>query len=62
MHISTLRPPELRSLEYEALLEKKRTREKVEPRVPEIARLAAQDQYLLQCNSMQALGELLDLS
>ncbi len=62
VHVSTLRPPELRSLPYEQLLEQRRTKEKIEPKVHEIARLVPGDQYLLQCNSMRTLGELLDLS
>ncbi len=62
VHISTLRPPPLRSLPYEKLLEEKRTREKVEPKVHPVARLVPADQYFVHFNSMQSLGELLDLS
>ena len=47
---------------YKELLEEKRTREKIEPKVADISALIPEDQYLLQLNSMQSLGELLDLS
>ena len=60
--ISSLAPPELASLPYKDLLEQKRTRDKIEPKVAEIARLVPADQYFLQLNSMQSLDELLDLS
>jgi hypothetical protein len=60
--ISNLTPPELASLPYKELLEQKRTRDKIEPKVAEIARLVPADQYFLQLNSMQSLDELLDLS
>ena len=60
--ISNLPPPELASLPYKDLLEQKRTRDKIEPKVAEIARLVPADQYLLQLNSMQSLDDLLDLS
>jgi hypothetical protein len=62
IHISTLSPPALRSLPYKELLETKRTRDKVEPKVAEIARLVPEDQYLLQLNSMQSLDELVALT
>lgn len=62
VHVSGLSPPELKSLPYKELLEEKRTREKIEPNVAEISALIPEDQYLLQINSMQSLGELLDLS
>jgi hypothetical protein len=61
-HISTLRPPAVRSLPYEKLLEEKRTREKIEPKVHTVARLVPADQYFVHFRSMQSLGELLDLS
>ena len=61
-HVSTLRPPDLRSLPYEKLLEEKRTKEKIEPTVHEVARLVPADQYLLHFNSMASLNELLDFS
>lgn len=62
VHISGLTPLDLQSLPYKDLLEEKRTREKIEPKVADIAALIPEDQYLLQLNSMQSLGELLDLS
>jgi hypothetical protein len=62
IHISTLRAPALRSLPYEKLLEEKRSRQQIEPRVHLISRLVPADQYFLHFNSMQSLGELLDLS
>ncbi|MBN2475599.1 MAG: hypothetical protein JXB62_13385 [Pirellulales bacterium] len=61
-HVSTLRPPTVRSLPYEKLLEEKRTKEKIEPKVHEMSRMVPQDQYFAHFNSMQSLGELLDLS
>jgi hypothetical protein len=61
-HISSLRPPELRSLPYEDLLEEKLTRDKFETKFHETARLVPADQYFVHFNSMQSLGELLDLS
>ncbi|HUT14336.1 MAG TPA: hypothetical protein VMY42_27875 [Thermoguttaceae bacterium] len=61
-HISTLRPPDLRSLPYEELLKKKRTDEKIEPAVHEMSRLVPEDQYFAHFNSMNSLNEALDLS
>ena len=61
-HISSLTPPRLRSLDYEALLKEKREEHGIEPQVHEIARLVPADQYLLHFNSMKALNEALDLS
>jgi len=61
-HISGLRPPSLKSLPYKTLLEEKRIRDKIEPKVHPISRLVPEDQYFLHFNSMQSLGELLDLS
>ena len=57
--VSNLAAPELVSLPYKDLLEQRRTRDKIEPKVAEIARLVPADQYFLQLNSMQALDELL---
>jgi len=62
VHVSRLRPPELKSLAYKELLEAKRTREQIEPRVAEVAALIPEDQYLLQFNSLRALGEMLDFA
>lgn len=62
IHVSALTPPALRSLPYEELLRKKKEREGVVPRVPELARLVPADNYLLQFHSMQAAGDLFDLS
>jgi len=61
-HVSSLLPPSLRSLPYEELLEKKRTDEQVEPTLHEIAKFVPEDQYFLHFNSMQSLGEVMDLS
>ncbi len=60
--IGNLAPPEPASLPYKDLLEQKRTRDKIEPKVAEIARLVPADQYFLQLNSMQSLDDLVDLS
>jgi hypothetical protein len=60
-HVSTLPPPGLQSLPYKDLLEAKRTKEKIEPAVHELAKLVPEDQYFLHFNSMRSLGELHDL-
>jgi len=60
--ISNLSSPDLSSLSYKDLLEQKRTREKIDPKMAEISRLVPADQYFLQLNSMQSLDELLELS
>jgi hypothetical protein len=60
--VSNLSAPDLASLPYKDLLEQKRTRDKIEPKVAEIARFVPADQYFLQLNSMQSLDELVDLS
>ncbi|NQT88634.1 hypothetical protein HQ560_17850, partial [bacterium] len=62
VHISSLTPPRLRSLPYEKLLEERRERDKVEPKVHAVARLVPADQYFLHFNSMRTLGEAMDLS
>ena len=61
-HISSLRPPALRSLPYEKLLDEKRARDGIEPKVHDLSRLVPADQYFLHFNSMDSLDELLDLS
>ena len=60
-HISVLTPPELKSLPYKKLLERKREREQVEPQVHEVAKLVPEDQYLLHFHSLNTGGELADL-
>ncbi len=62
IHISTLRPPALRSLPFKDLLKKRLTEDKIEPAPHEIARLVPADQYLLHFNSMKSLGETMDLA
>ncbi len=61
-HISTLQPPQLRSLDFKKLLQEKRERENVEPQLHEIAKLVPGDQYFVHFNSMKSLGEAIDLS
>lgn len=61
-HVSTLSPPNLRSLDYEKLLKEKLERDQVEPNTHEIAKLIPGDQYLLHFNSIKSLGETLDLA
>lgn len=61
IHVSQLRPPQLTSLPYKDLLEKKKE-QNIKPRLHEIARLVPEDQYFLQFNSFDAAGEFLDLS
>jgi len=62
VHVSKLEPPRLESLPYRELLEEKRTRDKIEPKPHDLARLVPDDQYFLHFHSMQSLGELSDLS
>jgi hypothetical protein len=62
MHISELTPPPLQSLDYAKLLEEKRVKQKIEPKVHDMARLIPEDQYFLHFNSMRSAGELFDLS
>jgi hypothetical protein len=62
VHISALSPPALQSAPYADLLEKKRTRENVHPKVHELARLVPEDQYFLHFRSFQAAQELMDLT
>ncbi len=59
IHISSLRPPELRSLPYEKLLEE---RGAAAVRVHEMSALIPEDYYFLQFNSMRALNDIMDLS
>jgi hypothetical protein len=61
VHVSALQPPQIRSLDYEALLAKKRE-EGVEPQLHELAKFVPQDQYFLHVQSMHTAGELIDLS
>ncbi len=61
-HISSLRPPVLRSLPYKNLLKKKLDEEKIEPSIHEISKLVPADQYFIHFNSMKSLSEMLDLS
>jgi len=60
-HISSLAPPVLNSLPYEDLLEKK-AEEGVEPAVHEMSRLVPEDQYFAHFDSIESLGEVLDLN
>ncbi len=62
IHISRLAPPNIRSLDYEELLKERQEKEGIEPQVHELSRLIPADQYFLQFNSMQAGGEVFDLS
>jgi len=62
VHVSRLEPPRLAALPYEKLLEEKRTREKIEPKPHDLARLVPDDQYFLHFHSMRSLVELSDLS
>ena len=61
-HISTLRPPALRSLPYKDLLKKKKEEENIEPAVHEISRLVPADQYFLHFNTVDAMSEAGELS
>lgn len=61
VHISQLRPPRLKSADYAALLEEKSKRG-VLPQPQEIARLVPEDRYFLHFRSLDAAGELADLT
>lgn len=61
IHVSQLDPPELQSLDYASLLDEKAT-DGVQPRPHEIARLVPDDCYLLHFRSLDAAGELADLT
>ncbi len=58
--ISNLKPPRLRSLDYEQLLKDKRE-DQVEPAVHELAKLIPHDQYMLHFNSLDAFDETVEL-
>lgn len=58
--IGDLRPPRLKSLDYEQLLKDKREKQ-VEPAVHEITQLIPEDQYLLHFNSLSALDQAIEL-
>lgn len=60
-HISRLQPPQIQSLNYKTLIEKKR-KEGAEPKRHELARYVPEDQYLLYFNTMETANELMDFS
>jgi len=62
VHISEIRPPNLQSLDYEKLLDERRTKEKVLPKPHELSKLVPADQYFLHFDSMSSAGELFDLA
>jgi hypothetical protein len=62
IHISELSLPRLQSIDYAKLLEEKRTRDKIDPKVHDSARLVPEDQYFLHFHSMKSAGELFDLT
>jgi hypothetical protein len=61
IHVSEIKPPSIRSPDYEALLKKKQE-EGVQPRPHELSRLVPVDQYFLQFNSLAAARDVMDLS
>ena len=61
-HVSDLHGPTLQSLDYEKLLEDKKTKQKILPKPHELSKLVPADQYFLHFHSMNAAGELFDLS
>ena len=61
VHIRSLSPPQIRSLDYEALLEQKRN-EGLEPQPHDLARYVPHDQYFLHLESMETANELMDLA
>ncbi len=60
VHVSTLKPPVLRSHDYEKLVEQKKEKG-IEPEVHEVAKLVPADQYFVHFNTLSALSELLDV-
>jgi hypothetical protein len=61
VHVSQLSPPDVRSLDYEALLAE-RAEGGHQPRRHEPSRLVPADQYYLHFHSMQAADELIELT
>jgi hypothetical protein len=61
VHVSQLRPPDLRSPPYEELLKKAREKGR-EPKPHDLARLVPEDYYFAHFRSMAALTDLFDLS
>jgi hypothetical protein len=61
-HISALRPPALKSNDYEKLLKDRIESTNIEPLVHEISKLIPAEQYFLHFHSMKSLGEALDLT
>ncbi len=61
LHISALGPPRLQSLDYPRLLEEK-AKKNIKPKVHDMARLVPEDQYFIHFHSMNAAGELFDLT
>lgn len=61
-HISTIPGPQLKSLDYDQLLQQRLEEDGVKPQVHDITRLVPADQYFLHFNSVQALGEAVDLA
>jgi hypothetical protein len=60
IHVSELKPPELESLPYAELLEKKAAR-KIEPKLHDVTKLIPEDQYFLHFNTIRPAYELMDL-
>jgi hypothetical protein len=61
-HISGLKPQDLKSLNYEKLLEEKLADDEIRPNVHPTTKLVPQDQYYLHFHSLDSLNELMDLS
>ncbi len=59
--IDSLKPPRLKSLDYEQLL-KDKLAENIEPQVHEISKLIPHDQYMVHFKSLAAFDEAIDLS
>ena len=62
IHVSSLKPPTLKSMDYEAKLEELKEEEGKEPHQHELTKLVPEDHYFLQLNSMDAADELMTLS
>jgi hypothetical protein len=60
--INQVVPPTIQSLPYRQLLDEKLAKQKRAPKRADIARLVPEDQYFLQFHSLQAAGELLDVT
>lgn len=62
IHVSTLRPPAVKSADYKKLIEQRRDKDRIEPQVQAISKLVPADHYCLHFNSMKSFGEAMDFA